>query len=133
MKRHQIHIHTSKPGKTWASCSTCGLSSKQGTKVSAEAWMAKHQEDVQRCVSEIKTFAVAGPIGCGLWSTTFASSPLGRWSNKVCQRIMCASAIMDSSVRCWKRGSFLELVIWAVFEFAGLSVQPDSPDNGSIR
>lgn len=46
MKRHQIHIHTSRPGKTWASCSTCGRASKQGTKASAEAWMIQHQEDV---------------------------------------------------------------------------------------
>jgi hypothetical protein len=45
-KRHQIHILTSRPGKTWASCSTCGRSSKQGTKADAEAWMAKHQEEV---------------------------------------------------------------------------------------
>jgi hypothetical protein len=46
MKRHQIHIFTSQPGKTWASCSTCGRSSKQGTRVNAEAWMTKHQEEV---------------------------------------------------------------------------------------
>jgi hypothetical protein len=43
MKRHQIQIHTSRPGKTWASCSTCGRSSKQGSKANAEAWMADHQ------------------------------------------------------------------------------------------
>jgi hypothetical protein len=42
MKRHQIHILTSRPGKTWASCSTCGRKSKQGTKANAEEWMAKH-------------------------------------------------------------------------------------------
>lgn len=46
MKRHQIHILSSRPGKTWASCSTCKQSSKQGTKADAEAWMVKHQEEV---------------------------------------------------------------------------------------
>jgi hypothetical protein len=46
MKRHQINIFTSRPGKTWASCSTCRRASKQGTKANAEAWMAKHQEEV---------------------------------------------------------------------------------------
>lgn len=46
MKRHQIIILTSRPGETWASCSTCGRCSKQGTKANAEAWMTKHQEEV---------------------------------------------------------------------------------------
>jgi hypothetical protein len=46
MKRHQIHIFTSNPGKTWAACSTCGRASKQGTKAKAEAWMVKHQDEV---------------------------------------------------------------------------------------
>lgn len=48
MKRHQINILTSRPGKTWASCSTCGRNSKQGTAKAAETWMAKHQDEVMR-------------------------------------------------------------------------------------
>lgn len=44
-KRHQINILTSVPGKTWASCSTCGRQSKQGTAKNAEAWMVRHQDE----------------------------------------------------------------------------------------
>jgi hypothetical protein len=55
MKRHQINIDTLS-GKTWASCSTCKLSSKQGTKAKAEAWAHKHQEDVLNNV-RIKSMA----------------------------------------------------------------------------
>lgn len=44
-KRHQINILTSVPGKTWASCSTCGRQSKQGTVKNAEAWMVRHQDE----------------------------------------------------------------------------------------
>lgn len=46
MKRHQIQIYTSRPGKTWASCLTCGRKSKQGSKANAEAWMTRHQDEV---------------------------------------------------------------------------------------
>lgn len=45
MKRHQIHI-VSDRGKTWASCQTCGRSSKQLTKKYAEGWMVRHQDQI---------------------------------------------------------------------------------------
>jgi hypothetical protein len=60
MKRHQINISTSS-GKTWASCSTCKLSSKQGTKAKAEAWAYKHQDDVLNNVL-IKSMAKSRPF-----------------------------------------------------------------------
>lgn len=46
MKRHQIVIITRRPGKTWASCLTCGKKSKQSTTKASETWMAEHQDKV---------------------------------------------------------------------------------------
>jgi hypothetical protein len=51
-KRHQITIHTSQPGRCWASCSTCNRKSKQGSVRAAEVWMARHQNEAMGVVGK---------------------------------------------------------------------------------